>query len=110
MIDIGFFSLNYGEKARHRNVKPEQKFVMAIDMTKFMTPNDTCLFGMFQCRENDYCYSMPFRCNGIQDCPQGEDEVNTIRILEEYRTILSRIVKKHHGRVVDSPGDPHVYF
>ena len=39
-----------------------------------------------------------------------EDEVTTIHILEEYRTILSRVVKKHHGRVVDSPGDPHVYF
>ena len=39
-----------------------------------------------------------------------EDEVTTIRTLEEYRTILSGIVEKHHGRVVDSPGDPHVYF
>jgi adenylate cyclase len=34
-----------------------------------------------------------------------EDEVTTVRTLEEYRAILSELVEKHQGRVVDSPGD-----
>jgi adenylate cyclase len=34
-----------------------------------------------------------------------EDEVTTVRTLEEYRAILSGLVEKHQGRVVDSPGD-----
>lgn len=34
-----------------------------------------------------------------------EDEVTTVRTLEEYRAIMSGLVEKHHGRVVDSPGD-----
>ena len=34
-----------------------------------------------------------------------EDEVTTVRTLEEYRAILSGHVDKHRGRVVDSPGD-----
>jgi adenylate cyclase len=34
-----------------------------------------------------------------------EDEVTTVRTLEEYRGILSGLVEKHQGRVVDSPGD-----
>jgi adenylate cyclase len=34
-----------------------------------------------------------------------EDEVTTVRTLEEYRAIVSGLVEKHHGRVVDSPGD-----
>ena len=35
----------------------------------------------------------------------GEDEVATIRKLGEYRQVVSGLIKKHRGRVVDSPGD-----
>jgi adenylate cyclase len=34
-----------------------------------------------------------------------EDEVTTVRTLEEYRAIMSGLIEKHRGRVVDSPGD-----
>jgi adenylate cyclase len=34
-----------------------------------------------------------------------EDEVTTVRTLEEYRGVISELIKKHRGRVVDSPGD-----
>jgi DNA-binding response OmpR family regulator len=35
----------------------------------------------------------------------AEDELATIRILNEYRQVLAGCVKEHGGRVVDSPGD-----
>lgn len=35
----------------------------------------------------------------------GEDEEATVRTLEEYRQVMSGLIKKHWGRVVDSPGD-----
>ena len=35
----------------------------------------------------------------------GEDEVATIHTLEEYRRVMSGLITKHRGRVVDSPGD-----
>lgn len=35
----------------------------------------------------------------------GVDEVATVRMLTEYRTLLSDLVHAHRGRVVDSPGD-----
>ena len=35
----------------------------------------------------------------------GEDEGATIRTLTEYRELMSRMIRKHAGRVVDSPGD-----
>ena len=35
----------------------------------------------------------------------GEDEVATIRTLTVYRELMSRMIRKHAGRVVDSPGD-----
>jgi adenylate cyclase len=35
----------------------------------------------------------------------GEDEEATIHTITEYRKIISDQVKKHEGRVVDSPGD-----
>ena len=31
----------------------------------------------------------------------GEDEVATIRTLEDYREVMSSLIKKHRGRVVD---------
>jgi adenylate cyclase len=34
-----------------------------------------------------------------------ENEVTTVRTLEEYRGVISELIKKHRGRVVDSPGD-----
>ena len=34
-----------------------------------------------------------------------EDEVKTVRTLEEYRGVISGLIEKHRGRVVDSPGD-----
>jgi len=34
-----------------------------------------------------------------------EDEVATVRAMEEYRGIISEFIEKHRGRVVDSPGD-----
>jgi adenylate cyclase len=35
----------------------------------------------------------------------GADEVGTIRILETYRGVMSDLIRKKGGRVVDSPGD-----
>jgi adenylate cyclase len=35
----------------------------------------------------------------------GEDEDATIRTLTAYRELMSTLIKKHRGRVVDSPGD-----
>jgi len=35
----------------------------------------------------------------------GEDEVATVTTLKKYREIISSLVEKHSGRVVDSPGD-----
>jgi adenylate cyclase len=35
----------------------------------------------------------------------GEDEDATIRTLTTYRGLMSAIIQKHRGRVVDSPGD-----
>jgi TolB-like protein/class 3 adenylate cyclase/Tfp pilus assembly protein PilF len=35
----------------------------------------------------------------------GEDEDETIRTLTAYRELMSTIIQKHRGRVVDSPGD-----
>ena len=35
----------------------------------------------------------------------GEDEDSTVRTLTAYRKIMSSLIEKYHGRVVDSPGD-----
>jgi adenylate cyclase len=35
----------------------------------------------------------------------GEDEDSTIRTLTTYRELMSTLIQKHRGRVVDSPGD-----
>jgi len=35
----------------------------------------------------------------------GEDEDTTIRTLTTYRLLMSTLIQKHRGRVVDSPGD-----
>jgi adenylate cyclase len=35
----------------------------------------------------------------------GEDEDATIRTLTAYRKLISTLIQKHRGRVVDSPGD-----
>jgi adenylate cyclase len=35
----------------------------------------------------------------------GEDEVGTIRTLEEYRKVVGGLIQRHGGRVVDAPGD-----
>ena len=34
-----------------------------------------------------------------------DDEDATIRTLTTYRKLMSTIIQKHRGRVVDSPGD-----
>jgi len=38
-------------------------------------------------------------------CLMSEDEDATIRTLTSYRELMSTLIKKHRGRVVDSPGD-----
>jgi adenylate cyclase len=35
----------------------------------------------------------------------GEDEDSTVRTLKAYRELIAALVRKHRGRVVDSPGD-----
>jgi len=35
----------------------------------------------------------------------GDDEAATVRTLTEYRDVLRDHIERHHGRVVDSPGD-----
>ncbi len=35
----------------------------------------------------------------------GEDEEATVRTITAYRNVITKIVQKYRGRVVDSPGD-----
>ena len=35
----------------------------------------------------------------------GEDEEATVRTVTAYREMMSTLIQKHQGRVVDSPGD-----
>ena len=35
----------------------------------------------------------------------GDDEEHTVNTITAYRKILTEVVEKNHGRVVDSPGD-----
>jgi len=35
----------------------------------------------------------------------GEDEEATVRTITAYREVITEVVQKHRGRVVDSPGD-----
>ncbi len=35
----------------------------------------------------------------------GDDEVATVRTLEDYRKVFTDLIEQHRGRVVDSPGD-----
>ena len=34
-----------------------------------------------------------------------DDELLTVRTLNTYRDVMSKLIRQHHGRVVDSPGD-----
>ena len=34
-----------------------------------------------------------------------DDEPLTVRTLNAYRDVISKLIRQHHGRVVDSPGD-----
>jgi len=35
----------------------------------------------------------------------GDDEAATVKTLEQYKRIMSELIRQHRGRVVDSPGD-----
>jgi adenylate cyclase len=35
----------------------------------------------------------------------GEDEKGTVRTLNTYREVMANLIQRHHGRVVDAPGD-----
>jgi adenylate cyclase len=35
----------------------------------------------------------------------GDDEAATVKTLEQYKQIMSELIRQHRGRVVDSPGD-----
>lgn len=35
----------------------------------------------------------------------SDDEVHTIQTLKAYRQIMSDLITRHSGRVVDNPGD-----
>jgi TolB-like protein/class 3 adenylate cyclase len=35
----------------------------------------------------------------------GEDEAATVKTLEQYKEIMSELIRQHRGRIVDSPGD-----
>ena len=34
-----------------------------------------------------------------------DDEIATVRTLTAYREVMTKLIRQHHGRVVDSPGD-----
>ena len=34
-----------------------------------------------------------------------DDETATVRTLTAYREVMTKLIRQHHGRVVDSPGD-----
>ena len=35
----------------------------------------------------------------------GEDESATVKTLETYKGVMSSLIKRHRGRVIDSPGN-----
>jgi len=34
----------------------------------------------------------------------GKDEAATVKTLEQYKGIMSELIRQHRGRVIDSPG------
>jgi adenylate cyclase len=38
-------------------------------------------------------------------CLMGEDEVGTIRTLNAHKEVAENLIQRHHGRIVDAPGD-----
>lgn len=35
----------------------------------------------------------------------GDDDEHTVEMITAYREIIAQLIEKHHGRVVDAPGD-----
>ena len=35
----------------------------------------------------------------------GDDDESTVATITSYRRIITKLIQKHHGRVVDTPGD-----
>jgi len=35
----------------------------------------------------------------------AEDEVATVKTLEQYKQVMSELIRQHRGRVIDSQGD-----
>jgi len=35
----------------------------------------------------------------------AEDEAATVKTLEQYKQVISELIRQHRGRVIDSPGD-----
>ena len=35
----------------------------------------------------------------------AEDEAATVKTLEQYKQVMSELIRQHRGRVIDSPGD-----
>jgi adenylate cyclase len=38
-------------------------------------------------------------------CLMAEDEAATVKTLEQYKQVMSELIRQHRGRVIDSPGD-----
>ncbi|XP_070184274.1 G-protein coupled receptor GRL101-like [Littorina saxatilis] len=45
-----------------------------LNLIQIISIKPPCSEDLFQCVEDGYCFDVQFRCNGVQDCPGGQDE------------------------------------
>ncbi|KAJ1112840.1 hypothetical protein NDU88_001101 [Pleurodeles waltl] len=84
--------VNPGDGANGASVKETSKYICAI---KILAVALICLMvlilaialgvyyscpGKYRCRSSRRCINMVARCNGVADCPDGEDELRCVRL------------------------------
>ena len=67
-----------------------------------MEANDPCPETHFRCPQPVYCMPVFLRCNGVKDCPYGEDELSCQSVLcPEYYRCRASSVCLHPSHVCD---------
>ena len=67
-----------------------------------MTANDLCPGTHFRCPQPVYCMPVFLRCNGVKDCPYGEDELSCQSVLcPGYYRCRASSVCLHPSHVCD---------
>ena len=70
--------------------KPQSIIIIAVLLLSIGRDDFACSADEFECTQSETCTRLRWKCDGVEDCLDGEDEVGCKLMIKDYPASTGR--------------------